>query len=101
MITEVREYLKSAPANRLNLPCAAESMGIPASTIRWGLRREGVCFLALKDAERKHRAMALLIRNRHADGVAVQRVTGLADAHASRSLQRWFGATLPELRGMI
>lgn len=101
MITEVREYLKTAPANRLALPFAANELGVSVSGLSLALRRAGTSFTALRDQERRDRVQALLERNRHADAAAIRRVTGFAEAQASRSIKRWFGATLPQLRGSV
>lgn len=101
MITEVREYLKAAPANRLLLPHAAEALGVSPSGLAAKIRAQGTSFTTLRDAERRDRVQALLRRNRHADAAAIRRVTGFAEAQASRSIKRWFGATLPQLRGSV
>ncbi len=99
MITEkVREYLKNAPANRLTLPYTADGLGMSESGLRNRLRSENATFLALRDAERRTRAMALLQRNPYADTAAMIRVTGYGEASISRAVKRWFGCTLPQAR---
>lgn len=98
---KVRAYLKEAPANRLALPFAAGCIGMSTSTMAQKLREEGTNFLTLRDSERRARAVALLSRNRHADSVALMRVTGYGPASASRAVKRWFGASLPEVRGSL
>lgn len=96
---KVRAYLRSAPdLRRVTQGTTAEGLGIGQSTMNRALRNEGITYLALLDAERKHRTKALLSRNRHADTAAVCRVTGYSPASISKAIKRWFGSSLPEYR---
>ena len=95
---QVRQYLKNADSASINMPFVAAFLGMSVSALSHKLRAESESYIQLRDDERKARAAALLGRNRKADLVGVQRVTGVSAAHASRCIKRWFGATLPQLR---
>ena len=99
MKAAVESYLAAAH-DLLNIrqPDAARAQRIGSSTLQRGLRREGVSWRELKDAERKRRCDAVLAANPRACTRRLSQRCGLGRQSLHASFLRWYGTTPAKLR---
>jgi len=93
----VIEHLKACDLLRVRDHTVAKALGTSGTRLRMTLAAEGTTYATLRDAERKRRALELLLINPRADSVLIARKTGLVQAKsAQRLFPKWFGVGMRE-----